>query len=389
MQNQQFHMGFWNYVPTGTLDERAVGDWADLGMNLAMSFSYNPDIHKPDMMLSVLDECKKRGIRVIVCDSRTSYSHYLAVGEEQFRQDLADAIRDFGNHPAVMGFHVGDEPNGEQLHAVERACILQKQLAPTLSPFVNFFPFWAASDFESITGAGNDKYGELLTNIVKNSGIEILSYDCYSQMAFHGREAGVGNYFYNLNLFRSVAQATGCTLWTSLLSVGHWNYSCPREDDFRWQISTSAAHGVTGILWFFIYERSLDSSYRVPPIDLFWERTETFEWLSRENRIFMKYYAEKFAKLELVKVYHYLKQYGGTAPFIYGQDEIIDFVTSSHEIPLIVSRFVNRETGRPAVVVVNNSQTEPTRFEIRLKKPYDAVHHSDWLAPGQLHLIEL
>lgn len=389
MREKRFDMGFWNYVQTGVLDESAVGDWAELGMNLAMSFAYNPARHKPEQMLRVLDACLEKGIRVIVCDERAGYHHYLAVGEERFRQDLADAVRDFGSHPAVMGFHVGDEPNGDALHAVERACILQRELAPALSPFVNFFPFWGTPDFETMTGAANDRYGEVLTNVIKNAGIGILSYDCYSQMAFHGREAGIGNYFYNLNLFRGAAEATGCRLWTSLLSVGHWNYSCPKEDDIRWQISTSAAHGVTGILWFFIYERALDSSYRVPPIDLFWERTETFEWLSRENRIFMRYFAEKFAKLSFVKVYHYRKQYGGTEPFVRGRDEIVDSVSSYQDIPLIVSRFVNSETGRPTVVIVNNSQTEPTRFDVQLKPPYESVHYGDWLAPGQLHLIEL
>lgn len=390
MQKNYFSMGFWNYVNVGVLDETAVQDWTDLGMNLAMSFEYNHKENRPEQMLAVLDECERRNLKVIVCDRRCYFTTLAEVGEEAYTAGFAQAVKEFGSHPAVMSFHVGDEPGEFMLPHAKRACQIHRELAPHLTPFLNFLPFWIAPNFKDTLGVDNAGYEELLTEFVKEAGLEIVCYDCYSGATWRNRQMEISNYFFNLNLFRRVAEATGATLWTSLLSVGHWGFRCPTEDDLRWQIATSVAHGVTGILWFFVYERSLDSSFRVPPIDLFWERTETFEWLSRQNRSFMSYYAEKFSALRLVKVYHHLLQYGGTEPFIFGKDEVIDYVTSSYDQPLIVSRFENQETGRPTIVVVNNSQTEPTNVKVKLKAPYEyGDRGGDWLAPGQMMLIEL
>jgi hypothetical protein len=42
----KYSIGFWNYVKSGTIDERqAVSDWVELGMNLAMSFEFDINQH--------------------------------------------------------------------------------------------------------------------------------------------------------------------------------------------------------------------------------------------------------------------------------------------------------------------------------------------------------
>ena len=63
--------------------------------------------------------------------------------------------------------------------------------------------------------------------------------------------------------------------------IGFWNYRCPNEDDFRWQLNTAIAHGAKGILWFFFYMRYPHDNARLSPIDEHWKRTETFQWLSQ------------------------------------------------------------------------------------------------------------
>ena len=50
-------------------------------------------------------------------------------------------------------------------------------------------------------------------------------------------------YFTNLREFEAASRRHGIPYWTTLLSVGHFRYRCPREDDMRWQVSTAAAHG--------------------------------------------------------------------------------------------------------------------------------------------------
>ena len=40
----KFRIGFWNYVDTGVLEEEAAADdWKALGMNMPMSFEFDPE----------------------------------------------------------------------------------------------------------------------------------------------------------------------------------------------------------------------------------------------------------------------------------------------------------------------------------------------------------
>ena len=152
MQLKYMPIGFWNYVDCGVLGKEAVADWKELGISLAMSFEYDSTKNTKEQMLEVLDECARLGIQVVVCDTRAHWKTYLSRGEAEFTRLLKEAIADFGGHKAVFGFHVGDEPDKTMWEAAIRCCVLQKQLAPHLHPFVNFFPYWKGPGFEEKLG---------------------------------------------------------------------------------------------------------------------------------------------------------------------------------------------------------------------------------------------
>lgn len=279
MITTKYPIGFWNYTSTGELGPEAVKDWAELGMTMANSPEYWEGCDK-NAMLAILDECEKYGIRVIVCDHRARWggaSKDPAAYEKQFRA----AYEDFGHHPAVIGFHVGDEPWRKESFA---DCIaahnIQLKVAPELTPHLNFLPYWDGQE----DGLGYETFAAWAEDMVKKSDLRILCYDCYVQMNPGGE--GVDQYFKNLRKFSEAADAAGIVPWTTLLSVGHFRYRCPSEDDLRWQLNTAVASGMKGILWFFVYMRTPMSNYRLAPIDEFGERTETYAWMSRVNRHF-------------------------------------------------------------------------------------------------------
>ena len=60
----KFPIGFWNYTRTGQLGPKDVHDWNDLGMTFAMSPEFNPEKDDRNVMLSMLDECEKLGIKI-------------------------------------------------------------------------------------------------------------------------------------------------------------------------------------------------------------------------------------------------------------------------------------------------------------------------------------
>lgn len=381
----KYKMGLWNYVNTGVLaPETAVKDWEDLAFNLVMSFEFDPEIHDKKEFLKSLDLCAEKNMKVIVCDRRTYWSNLTKRGEEVFRKEVEDAVLDFGSHPAVFGFHIGDEPGGKQMDDMIKAYRIVKAAAPHLSPFVNFLPLWEEDNFKDTLGVEPDGYKDLLNRVVKEAKIEMLCYDYYGQCAYFDPQANEATYFKNLKIFGEVARENHIPLFTTLLSVGHWSLRCPTEDDIKWQISTAVSMGVTGILWFFIYERTLDGSFRVPPVDLFWERTETFAWLSRQNRTFMRFHAPRLENSEYDKTYALGIPYADLPLFEggYGIEKVERVVNEN--APLILTHFKGEDER---LVIVNADRHYPVRVRITFSKECAKKTFDTWMAPGQMNIV--
>lgn len=366
-----FPIGFWNYASIVHLDESCVQDWGDAGMTLAMSPEFNPEPAHVQSMHRILDAAQERGIRVILCYSQTYWHALTERGEEAYRQGMQEAIREFGAHPAVFGFHVGDEPDSHQFPDACRAMRIQKELAPNLIPFCNLLPWHQGCE----PRVGYESWAAYLDAYVAQARPDLLCYDCYSQMN-PGTE-GWDMYFRNLREYQEAGQRHGRPFWTTLLSVGHFRYRCPTEDDFRWQVNTAVAHGAQGLLWFFFYMRQPHDNYRLAPIDEHWERTETFERLSRVNRTFLKWHAPVVRPLTLQRVQHVGQAWGGIPAFDGGG--FVSRARSVHGTPLIVSEFTDRD-GHEYAMVVNNSQTESTQAELWFRGRHPQAYRVEWTA---------
>lgn len=374
MELTKFPMGFWNAKNTGELDAKAVDDWDDCGMTLAMSPEYDPAVHGKQALVDILDECQRRGIQVIVCDARAHWRCY-AQDREGYRAVFQSAYEDFGRHPAVFGFHVGDEPYLKDIEDCAATHRIQKEIAPELTPYINHHP-WKDCVYDWFK---TDNYSAFMADFVRRSGAEVLSYDCYYQM--NPEDAGIEMYYKNLWEYTAAAREAGVPLWTVLLSSGHFRYRCPSLDDFRWQISTAAASGCKGLIWFLFYELGPDSP-RMAPIDIFGERTQTYYDLRRAVRIFMKQFAQKLLPMKLDRVWHVHRSYGGYPLFKRCCDPTLLHVEAMHEIPLVVSVFKD-EQGQEFLCVVNNSQKESTQVTLTLREGKKEL----WLAPGQMELL--
>lgn len=405
-----FPIGFWNYTDAAERGPEDVKDWADLGMTLAISPEYYEGCKKENM-LAMLDACEKYGIKMIISDERARWwdaSDDPAAYEKKFME----AYEDFGHHPATFGFHVGDEPTNDKAFAdAIEAHKTQLRCAPNLTPHLNFIPYWKGQE-ETILKAPT--FTDWAKSMADKADLKILCYDCYAQM--NPEESGTDLYYTNLNKFMEAADATGITPWTTLLSVGHFRYRVPSEDDLRWQLNTAVASGMKGILWFFIYERQPVSNYRLPPIDEFGERTETFPRLSRVNRHFLHQFGPFFAEAEHIATYHTVKAYGGYPLYVAGKtDDILTDVTCDQGLPAVVGFF--RLNGEKYAAVVNNSTKESGLFKLHVPKntavmerltwdgdyadlktnSWDACYYEtetekvggDWLAPGQMKLYHL
>jgi hypothetical protein len=376
-----------------------------------MSPEFNPSIHKKEDLLAILDECYKQDIKLIICDSRARWGN-AAADPDGYREKFLKAYEDFGKHPATFGFHIGDEPSGKAFEDCIAAYKIQSQTAPGLNPFINFLPYWDGMHKDILL---SDSFEAWAADFTKKSNLKFLCYDHYGQM--NPEESGIDNYFKNLNKFSNAALSAGITYWTTLLSVGHFRYRCPKEDDLRWQLYTALASGCKGILWFFFYMRRPHANYRVAPIDEHNEKTETYHWLSRILRTFAKQYGELFTRLTLRKAYHGVKAYGGYE--LYDDSHpVVKNLVSHHGLPCILS-FFNDENGREYFSLTNNSQKESGLFSVNIDKKikniyriiwegkeisvaeshWDALYNENgaesfitmgnWLAPGQMEVYRL
>lgn len=383
-----YKIGFWNYEKMGVIGaEKAAGDWKDAGFNLAMTFEYDSQKNRPEEMIELLDECEKRGIRAIVCDSRTRFFHYLEAGREKFCEDAAAAVKQFGAHPAVYAFHIGDEPGGAEWEAAIESLKIVKAAAGKKKCFLNHFPVWHYDDqFEKYVGCKPDDYEDKLTDFVRRSGAEILAFDCYSQCSYTDREFRQHEFIRNLRMFSSVAKKTGAELFASVLSVGHLNFRIPSQDDLRWQLNMSVAHGATGVLWFYFYQRFLEQNYRKSPVDMFGERTETFANLAYENKVFFRYYAEKLSRCEIESVAYAGMSYG-SLPVVSTNMELKEAETFINAVPLCVTRW-RKADGAACYTFVNMHRELSTCLRLSFCETWVSRNGEHWLAPGQMLYVD-
>ena len=388
---KKYKISMWNYVDAGVMDaERAVRDWKDAGINLPMSFEYKPGDDK-SYMLRLLYLCHKEGMRVIVCDARTRFSAYEKNGETAFTAGVREAIADFGGHPATFGFHIGDEPGAKNWEAAVSAFTVVNRLAPSLTHFINLFPYWEEANFTSVLGIpdGVDPlvgYADKCIDFVRRTGAKIISLDCYGQCAYFDRDYYQDCFIKNMRLLNMVAEATGAEIFISVLCTGHWAYRVPTPDDFRWQVAVSAAHGATGIHWFFFYQKTYDFSFRLNPVDLFGDRTSTFAPLSYENRVFLKFFAPRLERLTFRKVSYYNRPYGGY-PLVRYNADLAGIDTIICDTSVAVTEWV-RDDGTPAYTFVNMDRENPTKLRLRFGGVLAKNNTDVWLVPGQMVLAD-
>lgn len=365
VDNNVFPIGFWNVLPATQFGVEGVKDWADFGATLTMTGFYDLSNDKEEM-LAILDECYSKNIKIIFHDRRIVFNN---LHKEGYMENVKMLISDFASHPAVFGFALGDEPTEAQMEDAIETVRIFKELCPDKEVFLNLLPWVPNLNDMGLVASASENYRDKVLDFVKRTGVNILSYDCYMQMCEQRKgvldPTALDSYYYNLNIFESVAKETGAQFWYTTLAVGHGMYKCPDQDCFRWEINTAVAHGVKSLFYWYFYADSYNFNYRLHPIDMLFERTDTFRYCSTENRIFQQVYGAVFCKLQLEKAYHAIESYGGFPLIEESEDELIKCVRTNVGTPMIVSRFSNPdEPDYIYYALVNNSQTETVRADI-------------------------
>ena len=355
-KQDKFFISAWTRSSFDKSPDEKLADWYDLGLTVGMMHFKDEDKPKVKKMLDLAHE---KGMKLILCDSRADWKTLTAVGEEKYRIGLADAIAEFGSHPATFGFYIGDEPNAPDFDDAMLAVKINNEMAPHLKAYINLLPWF---DWISET-MGTKEYAPYLDRVVNEGNCTLYSYDCYVQM--YDDKRGYDDYFNNLREYYLASKRNNVPFVNVVLSSGHFDYRCPSKDDMWWQLNTSVAHGAKGISWFLIDMDIIHHNYRNMPINQLGERTEQFAWLSEVNRLFMKYCGKVINTLTIDKCYHVCKAYGGM-PLFEPFANLLS-VESRNDIPLIVSDFYN-DSGEHFYMICNNSPEDNAYISIRVKE---------------------
>lgn len=383
--NKDIKFSFWNYAPFGILtNQEAVKDWVEVNSNLPMSFVYDYKLNKKEEMLSLLDECEKNNLKLIISDTRTLFSNLRTLSKDEFRSLVKAAYDDFGHHQAAFGFFIGDEPSPQESDLFITAMKIVMEEMPGLTPFGNLLPYFCITDCEN---KDYDYYENLLDKILKESKAPLIGYDHYAQCFddLSDQKRGLESYFIGLDEYRKICNRYNVPFYMSLLSVGHWQYRVPTEDDIRWQLSTAFAHGARGVVWFYFYQNDDDLSYRMSPFTNFGlKKTPMFDIVAREQYLFRQKHEALLNKMELVDVYHLNDEYHGSKTF--KEDEYIEKIVLDRKMPVIISYFQEFNSDKKWVAFVNGSQKYANLFRVTFKGGHKETF---WLAPGEMRLLDL
>ena len=376
---EQFAVFPWGWQPPHGWtppDPAVLADVRACGFNLAGFIS-------PDD----LDVVSAAGMQGIVLDHATHVGNAEAqLDEAEITRRVTELTKRVGNHPAVFGYHLRDEPGADIFPGLGRWAAAYQQASPQHLPYINLFPNYATPD--QLKSANYEEHLEAFVTTVHP---RFISYDHYALLDDGSVRK---SYFPNLEIVRATARRHNLPFWNIVLSNAHFNYAEPTPAGLRFQLYTTLAYGARGISYF-TYFTPHTGNYRLGPIDQFGHKTPTWAML-RDVNWQLHRLGPTYVTLTNLNVIHHPNVPAGCAGL--STSRWLSELTGGD---LLVGEFADAQ-GQPFVLVVNKSLQRSTWFGLKFKQPgkicminaYTGASESwqgehNWLAPGQGQLLYL
>ncbi|MBE5817919.1 MAG: hypothetical protein E7312_02580 [Clostridiales bacterium] len=294
---EKYNFGAWVYFPMS--DEnytvKEVDRWHECGFNVMMAGVTNiNDENQVKKTFEFLDRAQELGMKLILDCEEGTYWGCTADRAEGEEKKFRRVYEVFKGHPALFGFHAGDEPSDEgDLDNAIRAVGIQKKVAPELTPYLNLMGGGTYPKSKEKLVAWMKRYKE-------ETGAKMVCFDLYSQMI---NDAGFTMYIKAVKHMVEAAEEVGLEPWLTPLSSAHHVYGPSTEFSYMMQITTAAAMGVKGLTWFRLYDRPHAPNYHDSPIDEYGETTPSFYWLMVSQRRFMDQFGELFPRFTRKKTW--------------------------------------------------------------------------------------
>jgi len=346
----RFPVTIHNYTGMGALggDVQTVDDWHELGITVGKTPAQGGGDSVP-LVRAMLDRCAEHGMMCFVNDSRCS-GHVMLNGgsEDDLRKGMEAALKDYGDHPALMGFEVGDEPAQQKITPVFGTHGIQREMAPNLTPFLSIGGYSAgALEWMQIRS-----YGRYLEELAEVGRSRVFFHNNYALAAKNG-EDHVDSFFTTLKMYADKARQLGdIWTWVTLCCVPHGYIPDLNCDDIRWQINAAAACGFKGIAWYLLY-MSRFQNYRNTPYNIHGRKSDMYWILSDQQREFNMIHGATLARLTFKEATFIGGGYGGW-PETLDSELVKAAMVFGDEYPVIISEFKDAD-GQDYVSILNNS----------------------------------
>lgn len=241
----RFTLFGWVSPPASFADSARYAEMAQAGLNLALP-ALDDTGGLADMGPAQLDLAARNGLRVLVWDAR--FERLIEPGIDG--DSLLDVITgDYGSHPALAGYYLGDEPQPDLypllawVHAGLRA---RDPSHPGWNNLLGRSAYGSATALEDRLRA----YADTVQPAV-------LCNDQYDFTTNGDR----GQFFENVTRLSLVAREFGVPFWCVVQLVEHQGYRALTQGELRWQVSHLLAYGAHGVGYF---------TYWTPPPSAFW-----------------------------------------------------------------------------------------------------------------------
>ncbi len=215
----------WYSIPVGETTVARYQEMKDAG--ITHSFTGFPSA---DAMQKALDVAAKVGIKMVVSCP-------------ELKTDPEKTVKRFMNHPAVVGYHLQDEPSIRQLKGLGEWGRRIQSIDKKNFCYVNLFPNFADS-----AQLGTKDYLEYVREYVKQIPLQFVSFDYYPVMKDHLSKT----WYQNLEQISGEAQKAGLPFWAFALTTNYdENHVTPQTlAAMRLQVYSDLAYGAQGIQYF-------------------------------------------------------------------------------------------------------------------------------------------
>ncbi len=328
-----------------TLDQAVFLEMKECGFNIA-GFA---------LSRAELDEIHAAGMVAYYCAPELRHMNWADPNTENYPDIVERMVAEVGDHPALYGYFLADEPNVSLFANQVKMLELIRQAAPDKHVYVNLLPNYAP-----LEAIGTQSYREYLDRFIRDYRPERLGLDYYALMHWKDRQKLQGDYWLNLEEAREASLAAGIPLAMCTLAIPHLYYRQPTEDDLYFEVFSALLYGVQGFDFFTYFTPDSVFGYRQGPINEFGRKTPT--WYALQNVLSTVHViADLCSKLQSSRVYHIpqVPAEKGTRPA--DKNTLIASFDCDPEFRFAVGEFKHTETGDTYVMIMNKN-LDFTRF---------------------------